>query len=339
MTREEAAQARAAALPAPAARPSQRRSTLDESPQSRGRVLVSERGAVEVQRDGGAATFSRYASITETPYEMYDMFGPYTEVVSADAFAKTLGADPLVEFSVNHGRSIPMAHTRNGTLALSVDEHGLRYTPTVDTRRTDVADAVLAMERGDLVESSFKFRIVSGQWSPDYAEYRINEVDLHRGDVSIVNFGANPFTADYTPRTNPFVDIIIPKYLTDVAIPRYKDSKKRDAELDGPHPVTPRQKALYDAVEAVVETFGQFDQSSGPDGAHYVAASPFEGLACGSCAFYDGARACEVVAGDIAPEGVCKFWLIPADLLAATARAAKPSDAHLRARLALALAD
>jgi HK97 family phage prohead protease len=81
------------------------------------------------------------------------------------------------------------------------------------------------------------------------------------------------------------------------------------------YPMTPRQIALYDALETVAETFGKFDETTGPDGAHYVAESPFDGLVCSSCAFYEGARACEVVSGDIAPEGVCKFWLIPAALV------------------------
>ena len=81
------------------------------------------------------------------------------------------------------------------------------------------------------------------------------------------------------------------------------------------YPVTPRQKALYDAVEGVAELFGKFDQGTGPDGAHYVAESPFEGMVCSSCVFYGGARGCEVVDGDIAPEGVCKLWIIPEALM------------------------
>jgi HK97 family phage prohead protease len=81
------------------------------------------------------------------------------------------------------------------------------------------------------------------------------------------------------------------------------------------YPVTPRQAALYDAVEGVAELFGKFDQGIGPDGAHYVAESPFEGMVCSSCVFYEGARACEVVDGDIAPEAVCKLWIIPEALL------------------------
>jgi HK97 family phage prohead protease len=81
------------------------------------------------------------------------------------------------------------------------------------------------------------------------------------------------------------------------------------------YPVTPRQKALYDAVEGVAELFGKFDQGTGPDGAHYVAESPFDGMVCSSCVFYGGARGCEVVDGDIAPEGVCKLWIIPEALM------------------------
>jgi len=79
--------------------------------------------------------------------------------------------------------------------------------------------------------------------------------------------------------------------------------------------VAPRQRALYDALEGIAETFGKFDQGIGPDGAHYVAESPFDGLVCSSCVFYEGARGCEIVDGDIAPEAVCKFWTIPAALL------------------------
>ena len=82
------------------------------------------------------------------------------------------------------------------------------------------------------------------------------------------------------------------------------------------YPVTARQKALYNAYEDVVETFGKFDQGIGPDGAHYVAESPFDGMVCSSCVFYEGARGCEVVNGDIAPEAVCKLWIIPEALLA-----------------------
>lgn len=87
-------------------------------------------------------------------------------------------------------------------------------------------------------------------------------------------------------------------------------------ELD-PEQFVPRQQAQYADDEKLVEIFGKYDQGIGPDGAHYVAKSPFasEGMVCSNCAFYEGPRGCEIVDGDIAPEGICKRWIIPAALV------------------------
>lgn len=77
--------------------------------------------------------------------------------------------------------------------------------------------------------------------------------------------------------------------------------------------LTPRQKEMVDGYVEVEELFGPFDQGIGPDGAHYVAASPFaaEGLLCQNCVFYRGPRGCGIVSGDIDPNGICKLWVIP----------------------------
>lgn len=77
--------------------------------------------------------------------------------------------------------------------------------------------------------------------------------------------------------------------------------------------LTPRQKEMVDGYVEVEELFGPFDQGTGPDGAHYVAESPFagEGLLCQNCVFYRGPRGCGIVSGDIDPNGICKLWVIP----------------------------
>lgn len=84
--------------------------------------------------------------------------------------------------------------------------------------------------------------------------------------------------------------------------------------------LTARQKAMAEAYEDIAETFGRFDQSIGPDGAHYMVAddNPFieEGMACGNCVAFRGGGACEWVQGEIQPEGLCKLWVIAADKLA-----------------------
>lgn len=190
-----AAELRANAVAAQSDRPSQRRAS-DEAGATA--AVRAELRAIEIRsfsRNGlDVVQVGGYASVTESPYEMYDMFGPYTEVVSRGAFGKTLAAAPLVEFALNHGRSggASMASTRNDTLTLAEDETGLLYDAFVDPTRNDVADMLKALERGDLAEASFKFRIDAGMWSPDWTQFRIDAVDLNRGDVSAVNFGANP---------------------------------------------------------------------------------------------------------------------------------------------------
>jgi hypothetical protein len=75
-----------------------------------------------------------------------------------------------------------------------------------------------------------------------------------------------------------------------------------------------RQADQAEALCMIVEEYGQYDQSSGPDGAHYGDSSknPFksDGLVCSSCIFYEQ-EACHLVSGDIDPNGVCKLWIIP----------------------------
>ena len=81
--------------------------------------------------------------------------------------------------------------------------------------------------------------------------------------------------------------------------------------------ITPRQGAMYDLYEKIADEFGKWDQTTDANGAHYVAQSPFadSGMVCANCVFYEGGRGCEIVSGDIAPEGICKLWIIREDLL------------------------
>jgi hypothetical protein len=125
---------------------------------------------------------------------MWDWYGEYSEVVSHGAFAKTLAEKPDVAFLLNHG-GMTLARTKSGTLELDEDETGLRSVATLDTRVQAVRDIQIQVERGDLDEMSFAFRIVRAKWSPDYSELRIDEINIDRGDTSVVNFGANPTTS------------------------------------------------------------------------------------------------------------------------------------------------
>lgn len=134
------------------------------------------------------------ANTYEQPYEMWDMFGPYTEVISEGAGAESLAKPPDVAFLTNH-RGVTMARTTAGTLELLELVEGLQYDAYVNPDRQDVRDLVLAIDDGNVTESSFAFLIEEGRWSPDYTEFRIVRYDIDRGDVSAVNYGANPYTS------------------------------------------------------------------------------------------------------------------------------------------------
>lgn len=199
--RQQAAQARAgAAGSTPMAVPRDR----PESPEVR---FSSQLRAKKVMRNEMEwYEVEGYASAFEQGYEMYDWYGPYTEIVSVGAADKTLAADPEVVFRFNH-TGTPMASTRNDRLQLWSDDHGLGQRAWLNPKRADVALLVQAIEDQDVREQSFMFRITSGHWSPDYTEYRIDAFDLERGDVGPVTYGANPHTS-VAARSGEFLDAI-----------------------------------------------------------------------------------------------------------------------------------
>lgn len=152
------------------------------------------RAASTVRDDKTFVTLDGYASTVNVPYVMYDFFGEYEEQIARSAFDNTLAANPDVNFLINH-TGMSMARTTAGTLELSVDETGLRSVAYLNPNRTDVQDLRHAIEDGNIDQMSFAFRIINGRWNEDYTLYTITEVDLNRGDVSAVNYGANPDTS------------------------------------------------------------------------------------------------------------------------------------------------
>lgn len=146
------------------------------------------------QASAGDLTLVGYASVTETPYEMYG--GPpwgWMETIARGAFDKTLSENPDVQLLINHA-DLPLARTKSGTLRLSADNVGLAVEADLDPADPDVNRLQGKMQRGDIDEMSFAFRVKRQEWDEDYTERKITEVSIHKGDVSVVNYGANPAT-------------------------------------------------------------------------------------------------------------------------------------------------
>ena len=145
---------------------------------------------MECRTTDDAVTFRGLASSTDSPYEM----GYFTETIVRGAFDATLAKSPSVQLLVNH-EGLPLAATRNGSLLLSATDRGLEFDATCDPTDPDVARIASKVSSGLMSECSFAFRVVNQTWDDDYTQRDITEVSLDRGDVSVVNFGANPNTS------------------------------------------------------------------------------------------------------------------------------------------------
>ncbi|WP_319460082.1 HK97 family phage prohead protease [Micromonospora sp. RTP1Z1] len=176
-------------------RPSQRRSAEHQGARAVVRAQLVEPQLRDAAGDGGMLEFTGHASVTERAYEMWDWYGPYTEVISATAFDDTLArADLDVPLVLGHDQLRRIARTTTGTLDLAMDDTGLLVVARLDPTDVDVAYIAPKLRARLVDEMSFAFRIESGTWSPDWTQFRIDQVDIHRGDTAIVGYGANPAT-------------------------------------------------------------------------------------------------------------------------------------------------
>lgn len=219
---------------------------------------VEMRASTVIWKDQERVKVEGYASVVEKKYRMWDMFGEYDEVVSQGAFDETLSKNPDVAYLVNH-RGVTMARTTNGSLELKADGKGLHTTGYLNAKRTDVKDLVTAIEDRDVTEMSFAFRIDDGEWSEDYTEFRIHKVDLDRGDVSAVNYGASPHTSVSARQAEVMADLEkLPEGAQRAAVaalrhrlgdtdehPLETDMRDLDAPVDG----EPSRRATEDAGE------------------------------------------------------------------------------------------
>ena len=117
---------------------------------------------------------------------------PFKESIAPGAFRKTLTETPDVRLLINH-EGLPLARSKNGTLKLNEDDRGLYFEAELaDT--TEARDIYKLVERGDVDQMSFGFRVIRQKWSDDRSRRVLTEVSLADGDVSVVTYPAYPTT-------------------------------------------------------------------------------------------------------------------------------------------------
>lgn len=167
---------------------------LDAEADSRSKMKKIERRTYVVQdvearqTEDGVMRLSGYAAV----FNDASVPLPFKERIAPGAFRKTLTEMPDVRLLINH-EGLPLARTKNGTLNLIEDDRGLRFDAELaDTQ--EARDIYTLVERGDVDQMSFAFRVIRQNWSKDKSERTLTEVSLADGDVSVVTYPAYPTT-------------------------------------------------------------------------------------------------------------------------------------------------
>ena len=167
---------------------------LDAESDSRSKMKKIERRTFTVrdvearQAEDGTMRLSGYAAVfNESSVPL-----PFKESIAPGAFRKTLMETPDVRLLINH-EGLPLARTKNGTMTLTEDERGLLFNAEIaDTQ--EGRDIYKLVQRGDVDQMSFAFRVIRQKWSEDRSRRVLTEVSLSDGDVSVVTYPAYPTT-------------------------------------------------------------------------------------------------------------------------------------------------
>ena len=141
------------------------------------------------QADDGTMRISGYAAV----FNDSSVPLPFVERIAPGAFRKTLTETPDVRLLINH-EGLPLARTKNGTLTLTEDSRGL-YMDAVIADTQEGRDLYTLIQRGDMDQMSFAFRVIRQKWNEGRTERLLTELSLADGDVSVVTYPAYPTTS------------------------------------------------------------------------------------------------------------------------------------------------
>jgi HK97 family phage prohead protease len=140
--------------------------------------------------DEGSVLVGHAAVFDTLSLEMWGM----REKVAPGAFEETLGKDDIRALW-NHDAGAVLGRKQAGTLSLAEDKTGLAVR--IDVPDTQVGrDAVTTIDRGDVSQMSFGFRVLGDSWTTDdESDMLIRIVEKVRlFEVSPVTFPAYPDT-------------------------------------------------------------------------------------------------------------------------------------------------
>ncbi|GEM_PF-1823066 len=187
---------------------------------------------VETRADGEGKRLIGYAAVFNS--ESADL-GGFREEIQPGAFARSLAEDADVRALWNHNDGQVLGRTAAGTLSMREDERGLRVE--IDPPDTQVAqDAMVSVERGDVNQMSFAFRVRPGGQS--FSERDDGTVLRSLSDVELFEVSPVTFPA--------YEDTVV-----DARALRSWQSEHRSAGISLPESGSlDRMKAIRDSVVA-----------------------------------------------------------------------------------------
>lgn len=147
---------------------------------------------IRMEEAEGVRKIVGYAAVFD---QLSDDLGGFREMIAPGAFTSALERGDDVRALINHDANLILGRTSNGTLTLSQDDHGLRYEITPpDT--SYARDLLISLERGDIDQSSFGFRVNTDKWETVNEQNIRTLIDFKRlYDISPVSFPAYPVTS------------------------------------------------------------------------------------------------------------------------------------------------
>ncbi len=166
------------------------------TPQHEVRIIRNtQRTEVRKNADGSRTATGYFATYGTVSHNL-----GFREVIASGAFDESLRSNPVSCFR-DHNAEMLLGRTESGTLQVSSDSIGLRFSVNLPKGVSYSDDLVILLERGDAFENSFAFAVDGPDgdtWTeqPDGSYLRtLKKVILYEGSILTGNPAAYPGTS------------------------------------------------------------------------------------------------------------------------------------------------
>ena len=160
---------------------------------------------IAIRAGGDGRTVEAYAAVFDTPTDIFDRYGEYSEVISPGAFERTI-SQRGTRFGVfyNHGLTLHGTPSERGSMPIGTPEEvradGRGLFTVTRYNATPLADEALeAIKTGAITGQSFAGRFVKSDKATPRGGFRPAEdgtlTTVTRTEIALVEYGPTPMPA------------------------------------------------------------------------------------------------------------------------------------------------